>query len=458
MNDPDEWVHVPAHGQDFAFCRFGPADSVQRDMIAHGTFYEHAELAFIHAALPLNGARVLDVGANLGNHAIFFHNVCGAHVTLIEPNPDVLDELNLDLVRNGCTRVNTSLLGIGAAAADGNALLSLAAQDRQTHNRGGMRLRPVADGAVKLRRLDAMLDDDFALIKIDVEGMAREVLRGAAGLLRGRDRPALFVEIEAAQEDEFHAWLVANDYVQRASFTMYQGIRNFFCLPAGVPSAAGLPPMKQSKDPTMLPGLPIIEPAALGISEARYQQLRNVFDVQSCVFTCEILPALWALYPNGQHRLNLLDVGPRTGAGTGLLQYLHHPESFSRIKLHTTAIDIDPTYKDYAAVHSPDVEYLVGDIFDESLARTFDVVLCSHTLEHLAEPLPFLRRLQALAKAWVIVACPFDEKDCIPGHVSSLGYDFFESAGVHNLNVYRSLTWHQCMACVAVFKGQAAAE
>jgi 2-polyprenyl-3-methyl-5-hydroxy-6-metoxy-1,4-benzoquinol methylase len=182
----------------------------------------------------------------------------------------------------------------------------------------------------------------------------------------------------------------------------------------------------------MLPGVSLIEPAALGISEARYRQLRNVFDVQSCVFTCEILPALWGLYPSGQHRLSLLDVGPRTGAGTGLLQYLHHPESFSRIKLHTTAIDIDPTYKDYAAVHSPDVEYLVGDIFDVSLSRTFDVVLCSHTLEHLAEPLPFLRRLQALSKAWVIIACPFD--------------------------VYRSLTWHQCMACVAVFKGQAGVE
>jgi 2-polyprenyl-3-methyl-5-hydroxy-6-metoxy-1,4-benzoquinol methylase len=205
----------------------------------------------------------------------------------------------------------------------------------------------------------------------------------------------------------------------------------------------------------MLPGLPIIEPAALGLSEERYRRLRNVFDVQSYVFTCEILPAFWALYPTGQHHLTLLDVGPRTGAGTGLLQYLHHPESFSRIKLRTTAIDIDSAYKEYAAVHSPDVEYLVGDIFDPGLSRVFDVVLCSHTLEHLTDPLPFLRRLQALSRSWVIVACPFDENDCIPGHLSSIGYDFFEQAGVHALSVYRSLTWHQSMACVAVFKGQA---
>jgi 2-polyprenyl-3-methyl-5-hydroxy-6-metoxy-1,4-benzoquinol methylase len=207
----------------------------------------------------------------------------------------------------------------------------------------------------------------------------------------------------------------------------------------------------------MLPGLPIIEPAALGLSEARYRELRNVFDVQSCVFMCELLPELWRLYPNGQHNLTLLDVGPRTGAGTGLLQFLHHPESFSRIKLHTTAIDLDKGFQDYAAVHSPGVEYLVGDIFDATLTRTFDVVLCSHTLEHLADPRPFLCRLRELAKAWVIVACPFDEKDLIAGHVSSIGYGFFEAEGAHSLHVYRSLTWHQSMACTAVFKGEAGA-
>ena len=207
----------------------------------------------------------------------------------------------------------------------------------------------------------------------------------------------------------------------------------------------------------MLPSVPLVEPAALGLSDARYRQLRNVFDVQSCVFMCELLPTLWNLYPSGQHQLSLLDVGPRTGAGTGLLQFLHHPESFSRIKLRTTAIDIDGSYRDYAAVHSPGVEYLVGDIFDTTLARSFDVVLCSHTLEHLADPQPFLSRLRQMAKAWVIVACPFDEKDLIPGHASSIGYRFFEDAGAHMLHVYRSLTWHQSMACIAVFKGEAGA-
>jgi SAM-dependent methyltransferase len=205
----------------------------------------------------------------------------------------------------------------------------------------------------------------------------------------------------------------------------------------------------------MMVGQPIVEAAALGLTDPRYRELRNVFDVQSFVFACEVMPSLWELYPTGIHKLTLLDVGPRTAAGTALMQYVHHPESFSRIKLKATAIDIDHSFRDYANVHFPEVEYIVGDVFDPAFDRTFDIVMCSHTIEHLSDPLPFLQQLRGLARSWTIVACPFDEIDLIAGHLSSLGYSFFENAGVHSLKVYRSLTWHQSMACVAVFKGNA---
>jgi SAM-dependent methyltransferase len=198
-------------------------------------------------------------------------------------------------------------------------------------------------------------------------------------------------------------------------------------------------------------GQPLVEPAALGLTEENYYVLRTRFDVQSFVFATEMLPVLWDLYPTGIVNLTLLDVGSRTGAGTALLQYLHHPASFSRIKLRTTALDIDPSYLDYARVHFPDVEYVVGDIFDPQFTQGFDIVLCSHTLEHVPDPHGFLARLRALAKAWVIVACPFAEKDLIPGHVNTFDHVFFEETGAHMLKVYRSLTWHQSLACFAVY-------
>ena len=118
-------------------------------------------------------------------------------------------------------------------------------------------------------------------------------------------------------------------------------------------------------------GVPLVEPAALGLTAERYRELCTVFDVQSYVFACEIMPTLWELYPDGVHRLTLLDVGPRTAAGTALLQQVHHPQSFSRIKLQTTAIDKDPTFREYAGLHFPDVEYLIGDIIRPSIRSNF---------------------------------------------------------------------------------------
>jgi 2-polyprenyl-3-methyl-5-hydroxy-6-metoxy-1,4-benzoquinol methylase len=200
-------------------------------------------------------------------------------------------------------------------------------------------------------------------------------------------------------------------------------------------------------------GLPRIEPAALGLEEEHYQRLRTVFDVQSCVFASEVLPSLWSLYPSGVHTLSLLDIGSRTGAGSELLRYIHHPGSFSRIKLIVTALDVDDTYIDYSRVHFPELRYLQEDIFNPNFAERFDLVLCSHTIEHVNEPLAFLRRAQELARQWLIVATPFDEKDLIPGHLHRLGFEFFQEAGAHNLKVYRSLTWHGSMACIAVFHG-----
>ena len=205
----------------------------------------------------------------------------------------------------------------------------------------------------------------------------------------------------------------------------------------------------------MISSLDVFEPAALGLTPERYRVLRNVFDIQSYVFYCELLPHFWGLYPDGYRNLSLLDVGSRTGAGAALLQQIHHPESFSRIKLGVTALDIDDTYVAYAKAHHPDLEYLVQDVFDENFSRRFDIVVCSHTLEHVPDPARFLARLRSLARQWVIVACPFDEKDLIPGHVNSIGFEFLRDERAHVSHVYRSLTWHGSMAVIAVFAGEA---
>jgi len=54
-----------------------------------------------------------------------------------------------------------------------------------------------------MHKLDAQLIGHFDLIKIDVEGMALEVLAGAGALIEQSGHPPLFVEIEDRDRAKF---------------------------------------------------------------------------------------------------------------------------------------------------------------------------------------------------------------------------------------------------------------
>jgi FkbM family methyltransferase len=67
---------------------------------------------------------VLDVGANVGNHALYFATrMAAAKVVVIEPNPLALAPLLANVVVNGLTDViETRHLGVGLAEVAGAAL------------------------------------------------------------------------------------------------------------------------------------------------------------------------------------------------------------------------------------------------------------------------------------------------------------------------------------------------
>lgn len=226
----DDWFGFSAYGRRFEFRRTTPPDTIQQDMMAYGTFYEAAELAFLKAFIP-PAARIVDVGANIGNHAVFFDLVCGAEVIVFEPNPTVIPELQMNLARNACSRTDTGHLGKALGFASFRGELYLREADRAANNRGGTRLRPAPNGAIDVYPLDKCLRAPVDLIKIDVEGMAIDVLRGAEQIIAESPRPMLFVEIEAPQENAFRKWMTQHHYTERASFVMYEGLRNYFCLP-----------------------------------------------------------------------------------------------------------------------------------------------------------------------------------------------------------------------------------
>lgn len=151
----------------------------------------------------------------------------------------------------------------------------------------------------------------------------------------------------------------------------------------------------------------------------------------------------------GFENLSLLDVGSRTGTGLAFLRLVHHPAAFTRLKFDPVAgIDIDPQFEQLCATDFPDVKGMTGDIFDLE-DKSWDIVTCSHTIEHIPEAESFVARLEQIARRYVVIACPFAETQLSEGHVRSIDYAFFRDLGYRDVQVYESQHWHNGLVCIA---------
>lgn len=156
--------------------------------------YERDELELLRDALQARGLLVgdglcLDIGANVGNHALFFAPLF-REVWAFEPNPRTFTLLQL----NASLADNVRCVNLGLSDAVGSALLRV-----PTDNIGMATLQPGAPGvavACELQRLDdipGLVGRRVALVKIDVEGHEPAALRGAMAMLQ-RDRPVVVFE------------------------------------------------------------------------------------------------------------------------------------------------------------------------------------------------------------------------------------------------------------------------
>jgi len=159
------------------------------------------------------GGRVLDIGSNVGTHAVAFARMVGAsgHVTALEPQAEVFALLQRTVAVNGLADVVTPMRA-GAAGRAGTARVPrIAAPEGQ--NLGAVRMRD-ADGApqdpahltdeIPLLTIDGLelhlpapdspeTDGRLDLIKIDAEGDEAAILRGAEATVR-TCRPVLHLE------------------------------------------------------------------------------------------------------------------------------------------------------------------------------------------------------------------------------------------------------------------------
>ena len=197
-------------------------DWVQRHQ-CRGNFYERDELDIVRQYVRPEKV-VLDIGANIGNHSIYFSRICGVSRTIaFEPNPSAIRLLDTNLALNRCANVDTRYLGFALGSSRGTCVV----EDVAVNNLGGAKIVPNSEGQIPiLVGDDILLNEPVGFAKIDVEGMEFEVLAGLKQTI-ARWRPNLFVEVWRDARDKLGDWLQESGYE-----VAWNSWDNFILLPA----------------------------------------------------------------------------------------------------------------------------------------------------------------------------------------------------------------------------------
>jgi FkbM family methyltransferase len=139
------------------------------------------------------GSVAVDIGANLGIHALVLSRCVGAEgrVFAYEPIASVYQRLTANLALNGAVNVAAKPYGLGDRPG------TVRFDDHVGEfNIGKGRVDPRGPATIEVRTLDnemRELNAPISLIKIDVEGFELAVLKGARETLQ-RHRPAILFE------------------------------------------------------------------------------------------------------------------------------------------------------------------------------------------------------------------------------------------------------------------------
>lgn len=264
-----KWFAFSHDGQGFRIWVDEKPDSLQDIIQRTGDFYEAEALTMIRDILP-PAATIVDVGANIGNHAIFFDRVCKARkVFVIEPNEDVIKNLIANTTANGCRAVDLSLTGFAVGAESGSGELHISPSDDAIRNRGGVSVvnkNGSMGQSVPVRRLDDLELGDVNFLKIDVERNALDVLAGASELLR-RCRPLMLVEVDVPDLPAFTTWMTETGYSITAVVEHHEGVLNVMLAPLSDASDGNLPDRDDAKQEIAV--VPAKRWAALDVEKRR---------------------------------------------------------------------------------------------------------------------------------------------------------------------------------------------
>lgn len=195
------WLATLHRDKSYSFVHFA-GDYIPAKMAEKGQFYESPFLNLL-ARLHQPGKLIVDGGANIGNHTVFFAAVMGAPVVAFEPQPSNCQLLTANVHLNGLEeRVDVRRVALGAQPGRISLVQALAGNYGSFTSDTSLVKRPEGD-ALPVVAFDlplTTLDEELAqyanavsIIKLDLEGMELDALRGARTVI-GESLPVIAVE------------------------------------------------------------------------------------------------------------------------------------------------------------------------------------------------------------------------------------------------------------------------
>ena len=152
-------------------------------------FYEIAFLQYIQNNYPVQTG-IIDVGANIGNHSLFFSEFLEHDIIhSFEPHSD-----NFELLQKNMDGRKAKLYQTALSEKKGEMVL----YNSDSSNNGGFSLHAHPHSFVVYDKIDVTTLDSYKLknismIKIDVEGHEDGVLKGAVNTIK-KNHPIIFIE------------------------------------------------------------------------------------------------------------------------------------------------------------------------------------------------------------------------------------------------------------------------
>ncbi|MBR1202631.1 MULTISPECIES: FkbM family methyltransferase [unclassified Bradyrhizobium] len=222
-------VESVVKGQPVRFFVTNPSDAVMK-FHQQGQFYESEELGLIASHYRGTGAFV-DIGANVGNHAIYMSKFTNApKIIVFEPNDVAVSILKINCSMNGCRNIDMSNLGTALGARCGRFRKETPDPDNLGHTR--FFADPLGE-ADAIPGDSVLLDEPIELIKLDAEGMEFEILDGLRETIK-RWRPTIFIEIWDSAGAAFENWCAQYGYHTVGQYQRYDGIQNYLIAPLPV--------------------------------------------------------------------------------------------------------------------------------------------------------------------------------------------------------------------------------